>query len=84
MAFQVRYPTILSCLFVNLDNQPGEATCRQLNSHGTEAKHYYCPLIDRTAAPRAWKLYNRSICLPFHLGISREELLRMLDQLPKN
>ena len=84
MAFQVRYPTILSCLFVDLGNQPGEATCRQLNSRGTEAKHYYCPLIDRAAAPRAWKLYDSSICLPFHLGISRAELLRMFDQLPKN
>lgn len=83
MALTLRYPTILSCLFVDLGDQPGEATCRQLNSHGTEAKHYYCPLVDRTAAPRAWELYDRSVCLPFHLGLSREQLLRVFEQLPK-
>ena len=83
MALNLQYPTILSCLFVDLGDQPGEATCRQLNSYGTEAKHYYCPLVDRAAAPRAWELYDRSVCLPFHLGITREQLLCMFGQLPK-
>lgn len=82
-AFPVHFPTILSCLFVDLDSHPGEAICKLLNSHGTEAKHYYCPLVDRTAAPRAWALYDRTVCLPFHLGISKGELLRMFNQLPK-
>jgi sugar O-acyltransferase (sialic acid O-acetyltransferase NeuD family) len=81
MALTLRYPTILSCLFVDLGNQPGGAICRQLNSPGTEAKRYYCPLVDRTAAPRAWELYDRSVCLPFHLGISREQLLCVFEQL---
>ena len=83
-AFPVRYPTILSCLFVDLkDGEPGAATCRRFNSHGTEAKQYYCPLVGRSEAPKAWQLFDRTVCLPFHLGVSRDDIVGMLDQLPK-
>lgn len=83
-AMPVCYPTILSCLLVDLGGQePGAATCRRLNSHGTEAKQYYCPLAGREEVPQAWQLFDRTVCLPFHMGLSRELLVEMLDQLPK-
>eukprot|EP00977_Amphora_coffeiformis_P011957 scaffold2917_cov191-Amphora_coffeaeformis.AAC.50 len=82
MALPVRYPTVLSCLFVDLgDDKVAEATCRRLNASGIEAKHYYTPLVERSEAPVAWQLFDRTICLPFHLGVSRTDLVDMIRML---
>ncbi|CAJ1956954.1 unnamed protein product [Cylindrotheca closterium] len=83
MAFPVRFPTILSGVFVDLKQQHGSAVSRLFNANGFEAKQYYCPLVDRTKAPEAWKLFDRTVLLPFHEGISSEAMLNMLDHLPK-
>lgn len=82
LAFPIRYPTVLSCLFVDIGgNAAADATCRKLNSHGVEAKHYYCPLVGVSEAPNAWRLYDRTVCMPFHMGMSKEDLVQMISLL---
>lgn len=81
LAFPIRYPTILSCLFVRLDGPRGEAITQHLNLHSIEAKHYYRPLVSRCEAPHAWQLYDTTVCLPFHLGVSRQGIAKMVDLL---
>ncbi len=83
IALPVRYPTVLSCLFVHLGENSGMETCRRLNSSGIEAKNYYNPLIERSDAPIAWKLFDHTVCLPFHIDISRSELTKMINMLSK-
>lgn len=79
LAYPIRYPTVLGCLFVRLlDGSNAEAICQRLNSHGIEAKHYYTPLVSRSEAPNAWNLYDTTVCLPFHLDMSREDLRKMI------
>jgi dTDP-4-amino-4,6-dideoxygalactose transaminase len=80
LAFPVQYPTILSCLFIRLNegNTP-EKALRRLFSHNIEAKHLYVPLCGRNDAPEAWKLFDSTICLPFHLEISRSQLRRIIQ-----
>jgi sugar O-acyltransferase (sialic acid O-acetyltransferase NeuD family) len=88
LAFAPKYPTILSCLMVKLDftnsdvqQYDAEIICRKLNRLGIEAKHYYAPLAPRPVAPLSWSLFDSTICLPFHLQISKEEMGRMVQQL---
>lgn len=80
MALPVKYPTILSCLFIKL-NDPTEAEriLHLLHSHNIEAKHYYEPLCSEEEAPEAWKLFSSSVCLPFHLGFSESQLKAVID-----
>ena len=80
LAIPIRYPTILSCLFVKLrPDMDGEVVCRQLNAHGIEAKHYYVPIaLTNSEAPVAWSLFDSTVCLPFHLEISKTDLIAML------
>jgi dTDP-4-amino-4,6-dideoxygalactose transaminase len=82
LAFPIAFPTILSCLFIRLQEPcDAEATCGRLNNFGIEAKHYYCPLVSRAEAPESWKLYDSTVCLPFHLGLSEEDIGRMIHIL---
>jgi dTDP-4-amino-4,6-dideoxygalactose transaminase len=79
LAWPIRYPTVLGCLFVRLvDGSNGDATCQRLNSHGIEAKQYYTPLASRSEVPNAWNLFDTTVCLPFHLDISTEDLINMI------
>jgi dTDP-4-amino-4,6-dideoxygalactose transaminase len=79
LAISVQYPTLLGCLFVDLNDAIGDATVQRLNSHGVEAKRYYRPLASRDQAPKAWELFDKTVCLPFHVGITKEELRMMID-----
>lgn len=80
LALPVRYPTVLSCLFIKLESDTNaKGTCRRLNSHGIEAKHYYEPLVPKSEAPESWKLFDSTICLPFHLDLTREKVQLMID-----
>jgi dTDP-4-amino-4,6-dideoxygalactose transaminase len=85
IAFPIQYPTILSCLFIRLNegNTP-EKALRRLSSYNIEAKHLYVPLCDRNEAPEAWKLFDSTICLPFHLEISRSQLRRVIQVAADN
>ena len=49
LAFPLRYPTILSCLFVDIGSREAEPICRRLHSLCIEAKHYYEPLVGKIA-----------------------------------
>lgn len=81
LAFPLTYPTILSCLFVQLKNKNGSLICQKLNSQGIEAKQYYTPLIPREQAPVAWNLLDSTICLPFHVDVTRDDIRRMIELL---
>ena len=82
LALPMREPTILSCLMVVCgDSSDSSIICRKLNSMDIEAKTYYRPLAPIEEAPLAWQLYQRSICLPFHLEISTEQIERMVVAL---
>jgi dTDP-4-amino-4,6-dideoxygalactose transaminase len=83
LAIPIRYPTVLACLLVRLRaGSDGEAVCRELNAHGVEAKHYYVPLLtSKSDAPEAWSLYDSTVCLPFHLDVSKEDLVRVFKLL---
>lgn len=77
--------TVLSCLFVRLpgnyrDSSFAESLVRQLQTFGPgiEAKHYYMPLTERENAPAAWKLYDHTLCLPYHMGVSEDSLTAMI------
>jgi dTDP-4-amino-4,6-dideoxygalactose transaminase/acetyltransferase-like isoleucine patch superfamily enzyme len=75
-AFPIRYPTVLSCVFVKHlhGTMPANIVLNALHSRNIEAKQYYRPICDRSDAPVAWEVYDSTICLPFHVGISKCEL----------
>lgn len=82
IAFPIKYPTILSCLFVRLHGRNGEEICRQLNAVGIEAKHYYTPLVaSKEDAPEAWHIFDTTVCLPFHSDICEADIRLMIDAL---
>lgn len=84
-AIPLRYPTVVSCLFICVppaQSGNAEALCKTLNALGYEAKHYYYPLGPREECPLAWKLYDSTICLPFHLQME-EQLPAMLAAVKK-
>jgi dTDP-4-amino-4,6-dideoxygalactose transaminase len=78
-----QHSTVFSCLFVQLPagHMDCDQLCQQMWARGVEAKHYYLPLGDRVSCPMAWSIYDHSICLPFHLGISDVRALAILDVL---
>ena len=80
LAFECCYPTILSCLFIKLEEGIGGFAAKKLNGHNIEAKHYYTPLVPRGQAPEAWKLYDTTVCLPFHLQLSDDQIRAMIDR----
>jgi dTDP-4-amino-4,6-dideoxygalactose transaminase len=77
-------PCIPSCLVVAL---PGgacadavvDALSRQ--ERAVEAKHYYRPLAGPDTAPVAWALFEGTICMPFHLELSDEDIDYMIRSL---
>ncbi len=81
-----RQSTVFNCLFVKLPDRhmDSDKIAQHLYARGIEAKHYYLPLSDRASCPVAWSVYDHSICLPFHLGISEKCLSSMLDALNDN
>ena len=87
LAHTPKYPTVLSCLLVQLDGNSqvkrhdAEVVCRKLNFLGIEAKHYYAPLAPRPDAPLSWALFDSTICLPFHLQITKNDIERMVQHL---
>jgi dTDP-4-amino-4,6-dideoxygalactose transaminase len=82
-------PTIVSCLFISVSEQwrgkVGDLIERLLSSSDgaqtIEAKQYYRPLAERAAAPLAWRLFDSTICLPFHLDMRREDVRYMIEQV---
>ena len=67
-----------ACLFVKAPpGLTGEVVCAALCSlsGGTvEAKQYYRPLVDREAAPEAWRVYDGCVCLPLHVDMSAADV----------
>ena len=88
LAFKPKYPTLLSCLLVKINSSnshmqwhDAERVCRELNCRGIEAKHYYVPLCPRSDAPLSWTFFDSTICLPFHLQLTKKDIERMVQQL---
>ena len=77
LAMPIRYPTILSCLFVK-HGQETNVILKKLHAKKIEAKHYYEPLCERAKTPMAWDLFDSTLCLPFHLDISETDLKMMI------
>jgi dTDP-4-amino-4,6-dideoxygalactose transaminase len=85
LALPVQYPTILSCLFIKLSGPTEtERMLNLLHSHNIEAKHYYEPLCTKEEAPEAWKLFESTICIPFHLGFSQNQLKKVIELIASN
>lgn len=80
-AFPIRYPTVLSCVIVKLlhGTMPANQVLTALHSRNIEAKQYYRPICDRPDAPVAWEIYDSTICLPFHVGISKSEFALVIE-----
>jgi dTDP-4-amino-4,6-dideoxygalactose transaminase len=83
---QLVTPTIVSCLFLCVPPRwHGKVSdlIKRLTSLPApiEAKQYYRPLADSAAAPLAWRLFDSTICLPFHLDMHPENLDYMLGQV---
>jgi dTDP-4-amino-4,6-dideoxygalactose transaminase len=78
----ITVPTILSCLLItvpgNIDELCTKLSKRQLS---IEAKHYYYPLATRAEVPLAWQWFDSTICLPFHLDVSEQNIKYMLTAL---
>ena len=79
-------PTLISCLFLEVPKEGHgkvDVLCHALYNHtpSYEAKHYYLPLDSRLKLPKSWELYDRHICLPFHVDTSIEEVTNMIDTL---
>lgn len=70
LAIPLRLPTILNCLCVRLPTGVKAVSAMiYLNSFGIEAKRYYQPVTIRSEAPESWRLYEETLCLPFHIGL---------------
>ena len=88
MGVAVPRETLASCLFLQLpESTDVDNTCSYLNhelSGGirrVEAKRYYRPLCDRDVVPNSWKVYDKCICLPFHVSLSLHDLQLAIDKL---
>ena len=81
----VSFPTILPCLFLYMPdtkcNLDLVASYLQRCIPSIEAKRYYRPLTGPNESPKAWEHYNASICLPLHVGITKEMISYQLQQL---
>ena len=74
-----------ACLFVKAPpGLTGEGVCAALCSlpeGAVEAKQYYRPLVDREAAPEAWRVYDQCVCLPLHVDMSAADVDYMCTAL---
>lgn len=79
------YPTLVSCLFVRLqkvltDDQLDNIVARLSRCvPSIEAKRYYRPLAADAAT--AWEVFRTSICLPFHIGLTKDLIQHSLRSL---
>jgi dTDP-4-amino-4,6-dideoxygalactose transaminase len=79
-------PTIVPCIFINVPHHwHGKVSdlIEQMTSLPApiEAKQYYRPLNDAAASPRAWQIFNSTICLPLHVDMSHDDVNYMLAQV---
>lgn len=80
------FPTLLPCLFLKLPKgrkfEVG-AICSYLKRciPSIEAKSYYRPLGTRQETPLAWNHFDHSVCLPLHIGVSKEMITYEVEQL---
>jgi dTDP-4-amino-4,6-dideoxygalactose transaminase len=84
MKNNVSFPTLLSCLFLTVEvDLDMDAVANYLIRcvPSIEAKRYYQPLSSREESPLAWELFHRSICLPFHVGLTKQMLDYALENL---
>ena len=73
-----RQPCLPACLIARLPAHAcAHAVEQGMQGSGVEAKRYYRPLADKSAAPRAWHVFDTSICLPLHVDLTRADVERM-------
>jgi sugar O-acyltransferase (sialic acid O-acetyltransferase NeuD family) len=81
----IKFPALLPCLFLTFPSASCDfdlvATYLHRCNPAIEAKRYYRPLTSPEEAPVAWNLYQKSICLPFHKGLTREMISYQLQEL---
>ena len=51
------------------------------NPCASPAKHYYLPLTERENAPAAWKLYDHTVCLPYHMHMDEKDVTHVVSSL---
>jgi dTDP-4-amino-4,6-dideoxygalactose transaminase len=81
----LKFPTVLACLLVALPmscHGKVDQVIAVLDAHA-EAKHYYYPLVEPSKAPVAWQLFNSTICLPFHLDMTQDDIAFMFEKLSR-
>ena len=78
-------PRLWGCLPLSLPaDADAEAVCKALNvlPRRIECKRYYMPLIDdRDRARTAWRVFDRTICLPLHGDMSFADVDYVLSAL---
>jgi dTDP-4-amino-4,6-dideoxygalactose transaminase/carbonic anhydrase/acetyltransferase-like protein (isoleucine patch superfamily) len=81
----IRFPALLSCLFLTFPSASCDfdlvATYLHRCNPSIEAKRYYRPLSSQEEAPVAWNLFQKSICLPFHIGLTQKLMSYQLQEL---
>lgn len=79
-----RYPSLMGSLRVSLpEGIMSRDVCQMLNALTpfVEARVYYRPLDEMELVPRSWEVYNTTVCLPFHLDLSKDQIKYMIEQL---
>jgi dTDP-4-amino-4,6-dideoxygalactose transaminase len=81
----ITFPVLLPCLFLTFPSASCDfdlvATYLHRCNPAIEAKRYYRPLSSSEEAPVAWNLFQKSICLPFHIELTREMISYQLQEL---
>jgi sugar O-acyltransferase (sialic acid O-acetyltransferase NeuD family) len=81
----ITFPALLPCLFLVIPSATCDLDLVATYLHrcipSIEAKRYYRPLSSPEEAPDAWNLYRKSICLPFHVGMTKELISYQLNEL---
>lgn len=86
LKYELKAPTIPSCLLIQLRNDMTgsvDSIIETLNGspYFIEVKHYYRPLVEEHLAPEAWRTYSSTICLPFHLDLTAQDIEYMVQSL---
>jgi dTDP-4-amino-4,6-dideoxygalactose transaminase/carbonic anhydrase/acetyltransferase-like protein (isoleucine patch superfamily) len=81
----LNFPNLCPCLWINVGETECDldivATYLQRCLPRIEAKRYYRPLGSREEHPIAWEIFDKSICLPLNVDMSKEMVAYELDQL---
>lgn len=81
----LQFPNVCPCLWINVGDTTCDldiiATYLQRCQPGIEAKRYYRPLGSRDEHPVAWSMFDRTICLPLNVDMTKEMVAYELDQL---